>query len=148
MTELEVSEMLTHDRVTAKQRPLGVWVLTALDVLVLGLSTMIMAGKQIVVFLGIGGSAPSEAGGVLISNLVGLVVILYGFCFLFAFAICLAARGAWLGKDRARAVLVVLITINLFVVAPVNIFAVFASIVLIPIHWWYFWLPITLAFYE
>ncbi len=148
MSEPEVPELIAHDRAIAKRCPLGVWVLTALDVLVLGILTMVLAGKRIVALLSFDGPATGEFGAEEIRGTLALFVLSYGFTFLFAVAICLAARGAWLGKDRARAALVILITMNLFVAAPVNGFAVLGSLVLVPIHWWYFWLPSTLAYYE
>jgi hypothetical protein len=129
-----------------EKRPLGVWILTVVDGLVLGFLIMILAGVRAVGFVRL------YTGFEDISRSIGGIALTFAaidvFFFLWGLLICLVARGAWLGRDRARISLVMFVTFSFFVAARVDVIVLLANLVLIPIHWWYFWRPSTLAFYD
>lgn len=130
------------------QRPLSVWLLTGFDFLVPGLTSIVLNGINILKLITFQGPALGEPSAEEILGVQAIFVIFDGLLLLWAVAICFAAYRAWSGKDRARVVLVVLVTIRaLFLVGPDSVIAL-VTIPVAGLHWWYFWRPNVLEFFR
>src|SRR4051812_15673777 len=90
------------------KRPLGVWLLTLADFFTFGVFATFLAARQSWAILMIYPPGDTDLCCVVIRNMQGLLITLLFFGCLWGLGICFAARGAWLGRNRARFWLVVL----------------------------------------
>jgi hypothetical protein len=138
---------LRNVRTPGVKRPFGVWLLTSFDFFVLGITSIVLDARRILTLLTFQGPPIGEPSAEAILGIQALFAMVDGLLLLWAVAICFAAYRAWLGRDRARVVLTILVTIRaLFLIGPDSLVALVA-IPVAALHWWYFWRSEVLGFY-